>query len=440
MPIGLADLLRIRQELGFFGAGGGQRSEGEQIGSALSGLGSGLNSAAQGIGSGLDTFGKAMAIRKAQAEQRPVGSYFGVPSLQDESSLRQLFAQNQATRVPENIFPQQPLPEGAQGPMPSSVPQPAEQLTPPPDLRGQFQKRFGGMSPDVPSFMVPEMSKMAILGRSPEVLPVSALPQDARTRALAAGFQEEGMIDLKKFNALKTTDPYAPVSTHTPQAALDAETIQGNARVIAPRGQGIGNLSPGQQSALFKLNDDFRVDSTDFVKKRNAYNNVISSRRGADESGGGASDLALIYAFTKLQDPTMVTEQEIQNARRTGNLPEQLMAAFQQYETGGKLLPEMRDNLVAVAKRIYDESLAQQKDLSSQYDVKFKVLGIPPELYPINYEAMDSRKQANMNQPNSTPSSQPTISGSPKPGGVMHQDAQGNKAWVYPDGTFDEVR
>lgn len=29
---------------------------------------------------------------------------------------------------------------------------------------------------------------------------------------------------------------------------------------------------------------------------------------------------------------------------------------------------------------------------------------------------------------------------SPKPGGVMHQDAGGNKAWVYPDGTFDEVK
>ena len=30
--------------------------------------------------------------------------------------------------------------------------------------------------------------------------------------------------------------------------------------------------------------------------------------------------------------------------------------------------------------------------------------------------------------------------GSPKPGGVLNTDAQGNKAWVYPDGTFDEVK
>ena len=29
---------------------------------------------------------------------------------------------------------------------------------------------------------------------------------------------------------------------------------------------------------------------------------------------------------------------------------------------------------------------------------------------------------------------------SPKPGGVLHQDANGNKAWMYPDGTFDEVK
>jgi hypothetical protein len=29
---------------------------------------------------------------------------------------------------------------------------------------------------------------------------------------------------------------------------------------------------------------------------------------------------------------------------------------------------------------------------------------------------------------------------SPKPGGVLHVDTKGAKAWVYPDGTFDEVR
>ena len=33
-----------------------------------------------------------------------------------------------------------------------------------------------------------------------------------------------------------------------------------------------------------------------------------------------------------------------------------------------------------------------------------------------------------------------TTGTSSKSGGVLHQDAQGNKAWVYPDGTFDEVK
>ena len=29
---------------------------------------------------------------------------------------------------------------------------------------------------------------------------------------------------------------------------------------------------------------------------------------------------------------------------------------------------------------------------------------------------------------------------SPKPGGVLHQDKNRNKAWVYPDGSYDEVK
>lgn len=34
----------------------------------------------------------------------------------------------------------------------------------------------------------------------------------------------------------------------------------------------------------------------------------------------------------------------------------------------------------------------------------------------------------------------PAAGRSPKPGGVLKQDKNGNKAWVYPDGTFDEVK
>jgi len=33
-----------------------------------------------------------------------------------------------------------------------------------------------------------------------------------------------------------------------------------------------------------------------------------------------------------------------------------------------------------------------------------------------------------------------TLESSPKPGGVLNKDAKGNRAWVYPDGTFDEVK
>ena len=231
-----------------------------------------------------------------------------------------------------------------------------------------------------------------------DLIPVNALPEEARARAIAAGFPEDGMIDIKKFNALKMTDPYALVGAMSPEAGLEAKQIPGNARIIDPRGMGIGNLSPGMQQAAFKLRDDFRADSTDFIKKRNSYNNVISSARDAETTGEGASDLALIYAFTKLQDPTMVTEQEIQNAINTGRFSERVKAAFNKVLAGGKLTPEIRNDFVNTAKKLYDESLAQQKDLTEQYKITGKGLGIPANLFITNYESMESRKPQT-NQP-----------------------------------------
>ena len=50
-------------------------------------------------------------------------------------------------------------------------------------------------------------AQKAKANQTQEVLPVSALPSEAKARALAAGFTEDGMIDIRKFNALKTTDP-----------------------------------------------------------------------------------------------------------------------------------------------------------------------------------------------------------------------------------------
>jgi len=231
-----------------------------------------------------------------------------------------------------------------------------------------------------------------------DMLPVAGLPAEARARAVAAGFPEDGMINLKKFNAFKTTDPAAPVPTMTPQAGLKEGSVPGNTKILEPRGTGIENLSPGQASVAFKLRDDFRADSSDFVKKRNAYNNVISSGK----MGTAGGDLAFIYAFTKLQDPTMVTEQEIQNAVNSGKFGDRVKAAMSRVLTGERLAPDVRNDFLNTAGAIYQEASNQQKDLVSQYQVSGEQLGIDPKLFIVNYEAMGSRKKQELGGDNTT--------------------------------------
>jgi len=255
-------------------------------------------------------------------------------------------------------------------------------------------EEYGKFTPEE----IPKLAAGQKANAGPEMVPVSMLQGEPLARALALGISPDSMIDVKKFNAFNRVDPAAPVGTIKPEDALKLGSIPGNTKVIDPRGTSIGDLSPGQQTAAFKLSDDFRTDSTDFVKKRNSYNNIVSSAREAESSTGGSGDLALIYAFTKLQDPTMVTEQEIQNAVNTGSFGEQVKAAMGKVLEGKKLTPEIREGFVKTGERIYREALNQQKDLTEQYKIRGDSLGIDSKLFLIDYEAMDTRKPINQGQ------------------------------------------
>lgn len=79
MPLGLSDLLRIKQELGFYGAGGGRRTDAEQFGQGMTAAGQGLSNAGQGIGQGLDTYNNALknffANQQTKSQQAPISDY-----------------------------------------------------------------------------------------------------------------------------------------------------------------------------------------------------------------------------------------------------------------------------------------------------------------------------------------------------------------------------
>lgn len=76
MAINNLDILtRLKQQLGYYGAGGGRPSEGQQLGQALTDTGQGLNAINTGVQLGQKTQEGSMMLKNLANQMAPVGKY-----------------------------------------------------------------------------------------------------------------------------------------------------------------------------------------------------------------------------------------------------------------------------------------------------------------------------------------------------------------------------
>lgn len=142
---GLSDLVR---QIAFYRGGGqpeGQRGIDKinKTFETVGGLGTQMNDVVKMV---LENKKKSLENDKLTQESQPAGAAEGIPSFQDEQTQKQLLNQKNATRVPENIYPQ-PTPMQQEAPprlLGQAVPQP-EQFV---GRRDEFTKRTG-MDPDL---------------------------------------------------------------------------------------------------------------------------------------------------------------------------------------------------------------------------------------------------------------------------------------------------
>lgn len=166
MALGLSDLLRIKQELGFYGAGGGQRSTGEQIGGALGQVGQGLKSAGEGLYSGNEMMNTALKEAFARKLQ---------PLVEQKAILENAKLGQETTQVPGTPW----------GPA--------------------LYKDYGAGTKDL----------MTPAAKAEKLLSINNLPQQSLDRVLSAGqFKRGDQVGTSEYNALKgdtTFSPYAQV-------------------------------------------------------------------------------------------------------------------------------------------------------------------------------------------------------------------------------------
>lgn len=202
-------------------------------------------------------------------------------------------------------------------------------------------------------------------------------------------------------------------------ASIDKFRTSGNYSDLVPR---VKPADPAAQaSALAGLRDDFRQDSKVFQGVADAYQRVSDS--AADPSGAG--DIALLYNYLKVLDPaSTVREGEFATVGSSGGLPTQVQGFFSKM-VNGKLPDELRGDVVNRATRLYrgQEQRFNTQVLDRSRGLYKRAGGDPNDL-------ADPRAKvptAALPQKNAQ-------------GWMLAEDAQGNRAYVSPDGKqFDEV-
>lgn len=213
-----------------------------------------------------------------------------------------------------------------------------------------------------------------------------------------------------------TGDQLVPVYSDT------GEDVPG----LAPKPKGMtpgqNAVNPQQQAQIAaSLRDDFRNDSKTFQGVADAFQRVTDS--SSDPSGAG--DVALLYNYLKVLDPaSTVREGEFQTVGSSGGLPTQVQGFFNKM-VNGKLPDQLRGDIVNRATRLYRGQEGRYKtQVLDRYAGLAKRYGVDPS------EFSDPRAQV------PTSSLPPTNA----KGWQLHEDAQGNRAYVGPGGQFEEVQ
>jgi hypothetical protein len=145
----------------------------------------------------------------------------------------------------------------------------------------------------------------------------------------------------------------AQARTYDATAALDElqAKYSGNGKLMNPK-------DVLQAEADFRK--EYSTQTAYFQQVHQYYSNVLAS----PVSGGatGASDIALVYNFMKMLDPTsVVREGEYATAQNSGGVSAQVLSVYNSIVSGQKLTTTQRQNMISQAKVEYGQALAKEK-------------------------------------------------------------------------------
>jgi hypothetical protein len=139
-----------------------------------------------------------------------------------------------------------------------------------------------------------------------------------------------------------------------------------------------------------KLRDDYNQLSKTFILVRDAHQRVMASAN--DPSAAG--DLALIFNYMKVLDPTsVVRESEFAQAAQTGAFGERIKSAVNRVVNGQRLSDEIRKDFLDRSDRLYQAAEQNQVDLEGRFKGISERSGVNPENVIIPYRTSKPKKK-----------------------------------------------
>lgn len=124
-----------------------------------------------------------------------------------------------------------------------------------------------------------------------------------------------------------------------------------------------------------KLRTEYYTQAKPFADLRTNYQRM----KAAANDNNGASDIAMVYSFMKMLDPTsVVREGEFATAEQAGGVPTQIVQMYNRAVTGERLPPEIRQQFLQQATRQFQQQQQSYSQIREQYRQLAQQYGVDP--------------------------------------------------------------
>lgn len=119
--------------------------------------------------------------------------------------------------------------------------------------------------------------------------------------------------------------------------------------------------------------------TTDPVKTYQVVRSGYQKIRESSQLGTGAGDISMIFAYMKMLDPTsVVREGEFATAQNAGGVSQTVQNLYNSVLNGQKLTPDMRNQFLAAADKLYQQTAANLSQENSLYSGRAQGWGVDP--------------------------------------------------------------